>query len=43
MRYFCYVIFIFAKANSAILLVEYKFMTHGVWNFMEESENRKTI
>ena len=38
-----WVIFVFAWIHSVNLLAEYKFMTRGVWNFMEESGNRKAI
>ena len=38
-RLFIFKLFLFfALAHFAIMLVEYKFMTHGTWNFMEESE-----
>ena len=35
--------FVFAWVYFAILLAEYKFMTRGARNFMEESENQKVV
>ena len=38
-----YFIFVFTCAHYIILLIEYEFMTHEVWNFIEESENKKVV
>ena len=38
-----YFIFVFTWTHYIILLIEYEFMTHEVWNFMEESETRKAV
>ena len=40
---YIWAIFVFAWAYYAILLAEYRFMTYGAWNFMEESENQKAV
>ena len=36
-------IFVFAWTHSANMLAEYKFMTRGAQNFMEQSETRKAV
>ena len=40
---YIWAIFVFAWAYYAILLAEYRFITYGAWNFMEESENQKDV
>ena len=36
-------IFVFAWTHSANMLTEYKFMTRGAPNFMEQSETQKAV